>query len=325
MIRPDEYIDFVRREYLAGFVRSGGATVKFVVPHADVPMGAVSTGLRGAAEQEGFAYVRVDAAEVKVHMIDKVFHAIARQVDWNGLAGSVVRETLEGLGFRFPAGESQPTLEEIARAHGYDAGELQMQFNRRLQEKLFRDYRMAQEFRIAMIRLCQAQVDRGAAAQTTARTVIEWLTGDLKRIVALKPALIFQKIGRHNARHMLFSLARWLTRAGYAGLVLDLDIRRCAEARRADVPPDSVHYSRPATLDAYEVLRQLIDATDELSSCFTLVTCAPEFLTDHARGVEAYLALKLRIWDDVHDARRANPLSALIRLTADPSPLTVVA
>ena len=325
MIRPDEYIAFVRREYLAGFVRSGGATVKFVVPHVEVPIGALSTGLRAAAEQEGFAYVRVDAASVKVHMIDKVFHAIARQVDWNGLAGSVVRGTLDELGFRPPAGESQPTLEEIALAHEYDAGELGRDFKLRLWNKLFRDYQMAQEFRIAMIRLCVAQVDRGAEAQTAAGAVIEWLTGDLKRIVALKPALIFQKIGRHNARHMLFSLARWLTRAGYAGLVLDLDIRRCAAARRADVPPDSLHYSKPATLDAYEVLRQLIDATDELSSCFTLVTCAPEFLTDHARGVDAYLALKLRIWDDVHDVRRANPLSALIRLTADAPPLTVVA
>ncbi|MDQ3605532.1 MAG: ATP-binding protein, partial [Gemmatimonadota bacterium] len=189
--------------------------------------------------------------------------------------------------------------------------------------KLFRDYQMAQEFRIAMIRLCLAQVDRGAAAQTTARAVTEWLTGDLQRIVALKPALIFQKIGRHNARYMLFSLARWLTRAGHTGLVVELDIRRCAAARRADVAPDSVHYSKPATLDAYEVLRQLIDATDELSSCFTLVTCAAEFLTDPARGVDAYHALKLRIWDDVHDARRANPLSALIRLSAEAPPLVV--
>ncbi|MQA89166.1 MAG: hypothetical protein GEU90_02855 [Gemmatimonas sp.] len=321
MIRPEDYVEFVRREYLGEFVRSGGATVKFVLPQDGLSIANVGEGLRRAAEQEGFVYARVDAAAVKVHMIDKVFNAIARQVDWNALAWHVVRETLGELRFDIPSGESRPTLEEIACANDYDPAELRREFNRRLQTKLFRDYQMAQEFRIAMIRLCQAQVDASAAAQTTAIAITDWLTGDLKRIVALKPALIFQRIGRHNARHMLFSLAWWLTRAGRAGLVLELDVRRCLLARRADVPPDSVHYSKPATLDAYEVLRQLIDATDELSYCFTLVSCAPEFLTDPARGVDAYLALKLRIWDDVHDARRANPLSALVRLTANAPPL----
>jgi hypothetical protein len=288
-------------------------------------MGRVSERVREAAEREGFVYVRVDGATVKIHMIDKVFHAIARQVDWDQLARFVVQETLAELRFHLPDGDPHPTLEAIARANDYDPFELRKEFNRGLQRRLFRDYEMAQEFRIAMIRLCLAQVDQSAAVKTTARAVTEWLTGELRRIVALKPALIFQKIGRHNARHMLFSLARWLTRTGHNGLVLELDISRCAVVRRADVPPDSVHYSKPATLDAYEVLRQLIDATDELGSCFTLVTCAPEFLSDDARGVGAYHALKLRIWDDVHDVERPNPLSALVRLTAEAPPLTAVA
>jgi hypothetical protein len=325
MIQPVDYLRFVRREYLSGFIRHGGAAVKFVVPQTDAVATAASEALRRAAEEEGFAYARVDAAVDRIHMIDRVFHVIARQIDWDRLARFIVDETLTELRFAPPAGEPRPTLEAIAHAHDFDPNELRKLFNQALQKRLFHDYQLAQEFRIAMIRLCQAQVDASAATQTTARAVTEWLTGDLQRITAVKPALIFQKIGRHNARHMLFSLARWLTTVGHAGLVLELDIRRCAEPRRADVPPGSVHYSKPATLDAYEMLRQLIDATDELSSCFTMVVSAPEFLTDPARGVDAYLALKLRIWEDVHDARRANPMSALIRLTTDAPPIAVPA
>ena len=46
--------------------------------------------------------------------------------------------------------------------------------------------------------------------------VLEWLTGVLRRISALKDALIFQKITRANARHMLVSLAQvgWIREWG---------------------------------------------------------------------------------------------------------------
>lgn len=322
MIRPSEYVDFLRSEYLADYVRAGGAAVKFVVLPEGAAAQELGTGLREVAQRAGYAYARVDAKDVKVHMIDRVFHAIARQIAWDDLARAVVRNALSELRFRLPEDGAEPTIEGVARANGYDPNELRRDFNRCLQEKLFHDYQMAQEFRIAMIRLCQAQVDHGAPVQTERAAVIEWLTGELRRISALKQALIFQKIARHNARHMLSSLVRWLTRAGWSGLVLDLDIRRCTAARHSGEEA-WLSYSKAAALDAYEVLRQLIDATDELSSCLTVVTCAPEFVTDPSRGVDAYHALKLRIWDDVRDVQRSNPHAALLRLSARSEPLLV--
>jgi hypothetical protein len=67
-------------------------------------------------------------------------------------------------------------------------------------------------------------------------------------------------------------------------------------------------------LDAYEVLRQLVDATDGLRSTFVAVTLPPELVTDEVRGLPAYTALQLRIVDEVRDRRRANPFAALVRL-----------
>ena len=135
---------------------------------------------------------------------------------------------------------------------------------------------MAQEFRRAMLRLCLAQVDRSDHAQADREAVLAWLKGELRLITALRQAGIFQKVARHNARDLLLSLARWLVKAGHSGLVLDLDIRRCAVSTR---PEDGIYYTKAACLDVYELLRQLIDATDELASCFVLVTTAPETLT----------------------------------------------
>ncbi len=117
------------------------------------------------------------------------------------------------------------------------------------------------------------------------------------------------------ARQMLFSLAHWLATNGMTGLVLELDVRRLGFARRPRPEERSgVYYTRAALMDAYELLRQLVDNTDELSNCCVVVVAAPELITDTVRGVEAYQALKLRILDEVRDRNRDNPYSSLVRL-----------
>ena len=175
---------------------------------------------------------------------------------------------------------------------------------------------MTREFRVAMVRLCQGHLRGALGEDSEAQAIREWLRGELRHIVRLRSALIFARIGRHNARAMLLSMGRWLRRTGAAGLSLEFDLRRLATARRpVPVPEDApVFYSKPAVLDAYEVLRQLIDATDELAWCSVVITTQPEFLTDDKRGLDAYSALKLRLWNEVHDRQRDNPLSSLIRL-----------
>jgi hypothetical protein len=98
-------------------------------------------------------------------------------------------------------------------------------------------------------------------------------------------------------------------------LVLDIDLARLAVGRRPPVEQrEGVYYSKPAVLDAYEVLRQLIDATDALTAAMVVVVVPPELLTDEVRGLPAYSALHLRVADEVRDRRRPNPYAGLVRL-----------
>src|SRR5439155_16946385 len=141
------------------------------------------------------------------------------------------------------------------------------------------DYEMAQEFRIAMLRLCLAQIDTSDPAAGAREAVLAWLRGELRLIGPVKPHGIFQKIVRHNARDMLLSLTRWLPKTGVSGLVVDLDLRRCGLAKRPD-DDGGIFYTKAAVLDVYELLRQLIDSTDLLASSLVFVTTSPNTLHD---------------------------------------------
>ncbi len=166
-----------------------------------------------------------------------------------------------------------------------------------------------------MLRLAQVQLGAGDVDTAEFEAVLGWLRGELRSITVLRSALIYTRIGRHNARAMLVSAAALLLAIGCGGLVVHVDYGRLAEARRPPAEARSgFYYSKAAVMDAYEVLRQFIDATDELRGVLFVAVMPPELMTDEARGLPAYSALQLRVADEVRDRRRANPFAALVRL-----------
>lgn len=317
MIGSADYARFLAEEYLDSYVADGGAAVKFVVVPEDDDASSFSAALQGRAVSAGYHTARVDAAETRVHMIDQVFFELARQVDWETLALHAARAALAAAAHPVPEGSDDVSVAAVAAHYGVEPAELTRDVNRALQEGIHRDFAMVQEFRTAMLRLCQARLATGQVTEAEHAAVLDWLRGDLRQITMLRSAMIFRRIGRHNARQMLFSLSHWLASNGMAGLLLELDVRRLGFARRPR-PEErrGLYYTKASLLDAYEMLRQLVDNTDELSHCCVVVLAAPELLVDNNRGIDAYQALKLRIYDEVRDRRRDNPYSSLVRLGA---------
>lgn len=285
--------------------------MKFAVA-GDTERARLRRGLADAAVAEGYAFVSLDAATTRVHLIDQVFFAVAGSLDWSRLAASFTRSVYAEAGF--PAPDGNLSIAAVAAHHDVDQRELYRSVRRLLERSVLRDHGLAHELRLALLRLCSAELRAGDVDDEECQAVLDWLRGDLRQVRRVRSSLIFSKVARHNARPLLVSLPHLLTRAGRAGLVLSIDIARVALARR---PPSAEreghYYSKAAALDTYEVLRQLIDATDELVSCLVVVLAPPEFLTDPTRGVPAYTALQMRILDEVRDRRRANPFAALVR------------
>ena len=313
-ITPQEWLDTINREYLQTFIKHGGAAVKFVVPMEDIDQNQLLNLLRKTSEEENYFFTSVNAVSTKIHMIDKLFHEIARQIDWDELSLSFVKKIFTQNGYELPLQGEDFNLQNIATINKREEKFLRKEMHSWFEKEIFRDFEMSQEFRIAMMRLCLEQINL-AGPPFLSNALKEWLGGELRLISTLKEALIFQKIARHNARHMLFSLAHWLRVNGKSGLIVVLDISRYLISARSRDPDAGFFYSIPALLDAYEVLRQFIDGTDEMEGCLVVVLASKDFLNDDKRGLNRYDALKLRIWDEVRDKRRQNPLASLIRLS----------
>jgi P-loop Domain of unknown function (DUF2791) len=313
-LSAESYADFVGKEYLGDYIRGGGAAVRFVVAGSDEVATRWHSNLRGAADAEGYQYVAIDASQVRVHLVDQVYAAVAREVDWRDLAQRQVRAAWENLGLT-PARPAELTVAAVAQYHEVDPREAARSIRRQLEAALLHDVALAREFRLAVLRLCQAELGTGEVAESERAAVLGWLRVEPVALRSLRPASLYARVGRHNARSLLVSLAAWRARVAGTGLVLDLDLVRLAVSRRPPVDERAgLYYSKAAALDTYEVLRQLVDATDNLRGVFAAVTLPPALVGDDARGLPAYSALHLRIVDEVRDRRRANPFAALVRL-----------
>ncbi len=308
-----EYGDFLKREYLSSFVAEGGAAVKVAIVPSSHEAEDLASAVTIAAAASGYTCVKIDAARVRTSLVQQVFFAVARAVDWRSAALAIVRDVVvTQFGVTI---EGQPTFEAIGEAAELDIPRVRRFMMQGLQASVDRNYRLAKDFRIAMASYCLAELASDATTDQSRQTLNEWLCGDLRLISAVKDEGIFQKIGRHNARVMIASTAKWLRQAGGKGLLIVMDIERLAYPTKRD-GDDGFHYPPAHVMDTYEMLRQFIDATDEMEGVMLLITAPQALLDDERRGFPAYKALQNRIWDDVRDSRRQNPYAPMVRLAA---------
>jgi hypothetical protein len=320
----NEWLHLIRREYIDTFVADGGASVKFAVPLDDPARSSVLNGLRREATEAGYLYVVVNAAETKVHLMQDLFHRVAEQVPWANLARRVNVRAAEEAGYTAPNAGDGGFADALATANTTDVRAVRLLLNPRLMRDVFQNRGLARDFRVAMLHLCQADLAGGDEGRIPRERLTDWLTGLNKHVSAVKVYQIFSRITRTNARPLIESLSNWVRQAGSRGLVLVLDLAQLAVPRRT--ADGGLFYTTAALLDAYEVLRQFIDALDRLTGCLVVAVASPAFLDlePTGRGLGRYEALKFRVYDEVRARERPNPLAALARLRTPGSQAEVV-
>ncbi len=311
-----EWLDVIRKEYLDGFVRDGGSSIKFAVPIKEDLAPLLQDSFSKIAADLGYLIARVDAGETRVHMLQDIFFRIAEQIDWRLLARRVVLRLCGDLPYRTdgiaPGGET-PILETIGAANDVSENQVALDLRRVLPQAVTQNRNMSREFRLAMTHLCLTEMG-GSGQNLEAVPLIEWLTGRSRRVSNVRAYLIYNSINRTNARHFLESLLYWVRFAGYSGTVVLLNDSRLMLGRN---PRDGLRfYSRAAVMDHYELMRELIDSTDRLEGFFMMVMANEDFLVEDRRrkGLAIYSALQSRIYDEVRDRNQTNPMCTLVRL-----------
>jgi hypothetical protein len=304
------WLKLLATDYLAPFLSQGGSAVKVVV--AEQPdRDRVQQGLASMAADGRYLYAHVDSATCRIHLLHTLYNEIARQVPWAETAQRFLRSALEEAHYRVPT-SGDLSLEALADENDEASAHLVQHLRRIVTQGIAKNYAFSREFRLAADALCRATYDGSADVRRQADDVQAWLKGELTRLSTLRDLAIYRKIGRGNARQILSSTSAWLRQAGFPGIIVTVDFSRYALGKTAGT--DGFTYTKLATLDMHEVLRQFVDSADELTSMLLVFLTGEQFLESEDRGLRNYDALRLRLTDDVRDRHHPNPFAPMVRL-----------
>jgi uncharacterized protein YkuJ len=110
----NDWLGVLRQEYLKNFIREGGGTIKVAVFPDQGSLQGCQHALDGMAHTEAYVFAKIDARFTKVHMVERLFHKIAKQVDWDDLAYRFVLRMLEEHGYQIPASRNEFSLRQVA-------------------------------------------------------------------------------------------------------------------------------------------------------------------------------------------------------------------
>ena len=308
-----DWLDATTSNYLEDFVPAGGSAVKFAVAMGEVSTSEITFGVAERAQGLGFLTATVDSSHVKIGSIERVLCAISEQIDLYDLIDKLIVNLMADQHWIAPVPGPEPLAERLAASNGVDAASIALLVRPALVERIFRSDQIAQDMRTAVMGLANERLVGGDSMVTAFSTIGEWLTGTLNKISSVRNYQIHSKVNRSNARFLFESLLQVIKLAGIPGLVVTIDISRFLSSEKQS---DQINYAKASLLDAYEVLREFVDATDDLEN-FLMVIAAPMSFLDtntKGRGLGRYPALYNRVYDEVRDRNLTNPLSALVRV-----------
>lgn len=306
-----EWLSVIGREYLADFVSAGGAAVKLAILD-DAAIANATDRLILLGQANTMLTVQIDAARTRIHLMQELFFAITRALPWDSLLQRYLEKLFETHAYPWPRRNQIMSLADLAAEFAVAPHLLARHLDEWLTADLWDDRRLAQDFRAAMMSLCLSRLEPdGWGADAPA---LQWLRGEKVAPSLLRGADISVRLSRTNARPMLASLCHFLRKTGAPGLLVVLDIRQLSQSGPTE---GMVRYAPAAVMDAYEVLREIIDEAEQLPGLFIAVLANAALTTgDQRRALSQYAALQMRVWPDVRPGDRQNPVAPLVWLGA---------
>ena len=154
----ESWLNLIDKEYLRDFIANGGSAVKFVESEPE-RLEEIQSRIIALAEGHGLATCRIDAARSKLHMIQDVFFAISRSLDWTAMAQGFVEALVAKNGYEWPRPGHAVTFQDVAAFNRIAVPLLKRDLNHWLTDDIWHDRAMTQDFRAAMTQLCLTRLE----------------------------------------------------------------------------------------------------------------------------------------------------------------------
>lgn len=307
-LHPDDWAAVIGED-LADFIGAGGAMVRFVVGESSADIHHTRQAIRALATESKLHWFDVDGSRVRLHFPNEILAAVAEQIDFHELMTSFLLQAVVEGGLEVPDGAREFVTRDIADKNSLTPNDIHALINERIRSRIMRDRRLLRDVRFALFSIAR-QVLRGGRPGLDADVPQRWLRNQVSGIRELREFGIVQKVTRYNARGLLRSILTWVPGSEANGSILFIDAQQLAHPR--NLRDGKVYYSRPALSDVYEVMREFIDETDDMTHLLLVFAMPREFLSvdPRGRGMGAYQALQFRV--SGFPASLPNPLSNMV-------------
>lgn len=301
--------DFVEQTYLRGFIKQGGAKVKFLV-------GASGAGKTHALQEIGRNatlndYV-VSTGNGRQDRLDE-FHALyqltLRGIDIEASVNAVIASICVECGWDLP--NLSGTL--VDDWHSQGVKQMYMPRLRSKLEGVFKDRAFNRAFATALALLLAHWSGVAKLDPAQLQTILGWLRGEPTLKSNVKQFALHSKLDRYTSRDMLRSWVHLLTKyVGKAGLVILIDdVDALISGTNANT--GRALYTRQGRDKAYENIRQMIDDVDQAGYLLLVLAGSVDLIDDKKRGLRTYAALWQRLQDELRSTH-FNRFSDLIVL-----------
>lgn len=311
-LHPEDWAEVIGQD-LADFVGAGGAMVRFAVGDSAIDLAHARRSLKNLAADSKLHFFDVDGGETRLQYPNEILAAVAEQIDFHRLMASFLLQAIIDEGYEVPSNAEDFVLRDIASLNEILPKDVHAVINARIKSGIMRDRRLVRDVRYALWAIAR-EVLRGVPLDVSGDVPKRWLCGRVSSIRELRDFGIVQKANRYNARGLLRSILTWLPASQWNGSIVFVNALRLAESRN---PRDGkIHYTRTGLSDVYEVMREFIDETDDMSHVLLVFAMPGEFLSvdPRGRGMGAYQALQFRV-SSFAEATLPNPLSNMVLLS----------
>ncbi len=300
------------------YVKNVGAKVKFLVGSEGTGKSHFLSMMALAAEEGGFIVVRLSllADQLKLNDVSSLYRLVAERVDPDRLLGGIASRIAASLGYPdLDLREDGKSLLALMQSNdGLPATEASKEIRRSIANALAGTH-LPLAFKTFLFDGLHSRLMSGSSIK--GGPLHRWFNGEKLTTSEKRETFIFDQITRRNALNYLYGLIAMVRLAGDAGLAILLDDGQAVLEK--ELPSGMKRYTKSQAWDFWELLRQLIDATERLPGLFVAVAMRREAMgseTSAGKGLMSYAALHARVQTGIAMRQAYNPYGDLLDLDA---------